>query len=98
MVAGTYPLDEIHAAQQAFAAKSHIGSLVITVAAGRRGWARPRVSGLGSRQLPLAWLRARLMKVAAWPLVTRSSGQKRSGPTPQPVVIPAAAMASMPAA
>ena len=32
VVAGTYPLDEIHAAQQAFAAKSHIGSLVITVA------------------------------------------------------------------
>ncbi len=40
VVGGTYPLEEIHAAQQAFAAKSHIGSLVITVtpaAAGGRG-------------------------------------------------------------
>ena len=31
VVGGTYPLEEIHAAQQAFADKRHIGSLVITV-------------------------------------------------------------------
>ncbi len=40
MAGGTSPLEEIHAAQQAFATKSHIGSLVITVApaaAGGRG-------------------------------------------------------------
>ena len=33
VVGGTYPLEEIHAAQAAFAAKRHVGSLVITVAA-----------------------------------------------------------------
>ena len=33
VVGGTYPLEEIHAAQEAFAAKRHVGSLVITVAA-----------------------------------------------------------------
>ena len=32
VVGGTYPLEEIRAAQEAFAAKGHIGSLVITVA------------------------------------------------------------------
>ena len=32
MVGGIYPLEEIHAAQEAFAAKRHVGSLVITVA------------------------------------------------------------------
>ncbi|MYB28237.1 MAG: zinc-binding dehydrogenase, partial [Acidimicrobiaceae bacterium] len=31
IVGGTYPLEEIHAAQQAFAAKRHVGSLVIAV-------------------------------------------------------------------
>ena len=31
VVGGTFPLEEIHAAQQAFADKRHIGSLVITV-------------------------------------------------------------------
>ena len=34
VVGGTYPLEEIHAAQEAFAAKRHVGSLVITVAPG----------------------------------------------------------------
>ena len=33
VVGGTYRLEEIHAAQEAFAAKRHIGSLVITVTA-----------------------------------------------------------------
>ena len=33
VVGGTYPLEEIHAAQEAFAAKRHVGSLVITVTA-----------------------------------------------------------------
>ena len=32
VVGGSYPLEEIHAAQEAFAAKRHVGSLVITVA------------------------------------------------------------------
>lgn len=31
VVGGTYPLEEIHAAQQAFASKRHVGSLVITI-------------------------------------------------------------------
>ena len=31
VVGGTYPLEEIHAAQEAFAAKRHVGSLVITM-------------------------------------------------------------------
>ncbi len=31
VVGGTYPLEEIHAAQQAFANKRHVGSLVITI-------------------------------------------------------------------
>ena len=31
VVGGTYPLEEIHAAQQAFADKHHVGSLVIAV-------------------------------------------------------------------
>ena len=31
-VGGTYPLEEIRAAQEAFAAKDHVGSLVVTVA------------------------------------------------------------------
>ena len=31
LVGGSYPLEEIHQAQQAFAAKSHVGNLVITV-------------------------------------------------------------------
>ena len=31
VVGGTYPLDEIHAAQRAFLAKRHVGSLVITI-------------------------------------------------------------------
>ncbi len=31
VVGGTYPLEEIRAAQQAFVAKSHIGSLVLTI-------------------------------------------------------------------
>lgn len=33
VVGGAYPLEEIHAAQEAFAAKNHLGSLVITVTA-----------------------------------------------------------------
>ena len=37
VVGGTYPLEEIHAAQEAFAAKRHLGSLVITVTAPGRG-------------------------------------------------------------
>ena len=32
LVGGSYPLEEIHQAQRAFAAKSHVGNLVITVA------------------------------------------------------------------
>ena len=36
VVGGTYPLEEIHAAQEAFAAKRHVGSLVITVTAPSR--------------------------------------------------------------
>ena len=37
VVGGTYRLEDIHAAQEAFAAKRHIGSLVITVTAPDRG-------------------------------------------------------------
>lgn len=37
VVGGTYPLEEIRAAQEAFAAKRHLGSLVITVTAPGRG-------------------------------------------------------------
>lgn len=37
VVGGTFPLEEIHAAQEAFAAKRHVGSLVITLAAGPLG-------------------------------------------------------------
>lgn len=36
VVGGTYPLEEIHAAQEAFAAKLHVGSLVITMTAAGR--------------------------------------------------------------
>jgi NADPH:quinone reductase-like Zn-dependent oxidoreductase len=36
VVGGTYRLEEIHAAQEAFAAKRHVGSLVITVTAPAR--------------------------------------------------------------
>ncbi|MDE0656614.1 MAG: zinc-binding dehydrogenase, partial [Acidimicrobiaceae bacterium] len=31
VVGGTYPLEEIHAAQEAFAGKRHVGSLVIVL-------------------------------------------------------------------
>lgn len=37
VVGGSYPLEEIHVAQQAFASKSHIGSLVIVVAPAAAG-------------------------------------------------------------
>ncbi|MCY4663252.1 MAG: alcohol dehydrogenase family protein [Acidimicrobiaceae bacterium] len=46
VVGGTYPLEEIHAAQQAFADKRHIGSLVITVEpAAQAGRSPKRPSG-----------------------------------------------------
>ena len=40
MVGGTYPLEEINSAQEAFEAKRHVGSLVITVAPSATGGQR----------------------------------------------------------
>ena len=37
VVGGTYPLEEINSAQEAFEAKRHVGSLVITVALSATG-------------------------------------------------------------
>ena len=31
MVGGTFPLEDIRAAQEAFATKGHVGSLVVTI-------------------------------------------------------------------
>ena len=41
VVGGTYPLEEIHAAQQAFAAKRHVGGLVIAIGSETTGDRNP---------------------------------------------------------
>ena len=45
VVGGTYPLEEIHAAQEAFAGKRHVGSLVIVLEPAASRGPEPRLAG-----------------------------------------------------